>query len=1685
AAAAAAAAAASHHSHHHHKKARKEKKKRKHEKSNSSNTVAVSDSDGEEKKKSSSSATATATTTTPTTPPPSAPPTSQPVLVDAPESDEGETKDSDGGTPSTTAPPIPVTESTTKSKAKKSIYTRPQIPDNKVGCGKCGYVGHLTYQCRNFLQANPTKAVVLDVSSTSSPSSDDDTDTPLQQLAREEINREKQKKEPKTSAKSEKQEKPKRKRHRSPSTNSSSESESESKSSKRKRHHKHRHHSHSSCTVFFVIVFLLFSLSHSIRIPLTGDNWFITDNRSYSAQGQIPGTIHTILLAANQITEPYWDFNDINQRSLVYSSWIFTKNFSLTADFLTSTQFILHFDQIDTVANITLNQCFLGQTNSMFIPYTFNVIRSCLQFNNQLRIDFQSPVLYALNQAKAYNDSVPPDCTPDVQHGECHVQFIRKEPCSFSWDWGPAFAPIGIPGDLFLEAKAYNDSVPPDCTPDVQHGECHVQFIRKEPCSFSWDWGPAFAPIGIPGDLFLEGTNHTDMFIQLESINVASYQSSVNKWQVDVLLSSNNDLFDCQFKFILENTSFIYETSIRFDHNLSISLLIPDQDIQLWWPNGYGEQRLYKLSIYNQEQFIGSRTIGFRTVELIQHDYGSTINGTSFYFLINYQPIFIKGSNWIPADAFQERVTDEQLERLLRSAQLANMNMLRIWGGGIYERNSFYEIADRLGIMLWHDFMFACSLYPIDDLFLKNVHDEVIYQVKRLQSHASIVLWAGNNENEAAVAQNWYDVSEEQMPKVKDDYRKLYVDIIMNSVKEVDKGNNRPFVTSSPSNGLETIKENYIAKDPGDPLYGDVHFYGYQNDSWDPTTYPITRFLSETGIQSLPSLDTWYQATNDTSNLNMNSSFVLHREHSQNQITAMIYHIQSNLPIPITDDSLKNFTHWIYLSQINQAMTLKSISDVCRVHSSVNMINPNTSQGHTMGLMYWQINDIWQAPTWSSIEYSLKWKMAHYYVKHIWDWGPAFAPIGIPGDLFLEGTNHTDIFIQLESVNVASYQSSVNKWQVDVLLSSNNDLFDCQLKFILENTSFIYDTSIRFDHNLSISLLIPDQDIQLWWPNGYGDQKLYKLSIYNQEEFIGSRTIGFRTVELIQHDYGSTINGTSFYFLVNYQSIFIKGSNWIPADAFQERVTDEQLERLLRSAQLANMNMLRIWGGGIYERNSFYEIADRLGIMLWHDFMFACSLYPIDDLFLKNVHDEVIYQVKRLQSHTSIVLWAGNNENEAAVAQNWYDVSEEKMPKVKDDYRKLYVDIIMNSVKEVDKGNNRPFVTSSPSNGLETIKENYIAKDPGDPLYGDVHFYGYQNDSWDPTTYPITRFLSETGIQSLPSLDTWYQATNDTSNLNMNSSFLLHREHSQNQITAMIYHIQSNLPVPITNDSLKNFTQWIYLSQINQAMTLKSISDVCRVHSSVNMINPNTSQGHTMGLMYWQINDIWQAPTWSSIEYSLKWKMAHYYVKHMYESVYPIVILTPYLANLTDENARISFYVINDLLNETHGQLMCSIHTLNKFSVQLSIAYDVVLDLTSMQHVANLSYTSLMKRTSCSNDDNCILHCSFDYNHNHYIDQTLFLTQPKNYQLYQPNLHIENIQQITSTDIVIRITATRPALFVWLDISANRSGYFSKNGFHMFEPMITVTFHSWIPITDFDRANFDLRISSLFDVTQP
>ena len=239
-----------------------------------------------------------------------------------------------------------------------------------------------------------------------------------------------------------------------------------------------------------------------------------------------------------------------------------------------------------------------------------------------------------------------------------------------------------------------------------------------------------------------------------------------------------------------------------------------------------------------------------------------------------------------------------------------------------------------------------------------------------------------------------------------------------------------------------------------------------------------------------------------------------------------------------------------------------------------------------------------------------------------------------------------------------------------------------------------------------------------------------------------------------------------------------------------------------------------------------------------------------------------------------------------------------------------------------------------------------------------------------------------------------------------------------------------------------------------------------------------------MGFMYWQINDIWQAPTWATIEYGLKWKMGHYYAQHMFEPVYLIPILTPYLAKVTDENARISLYLINELIDGTRGRTMCSFLSLDKFAVRSSVAYDVSTDTPSVKHIADLPYATVMKTAGCSNESQCLIHCTYNSTQDD-IGQTLFLTRPKNYQLYQPNLRIETVKQVSPTEVSITISATLPALFVWLDFSNNTIGYFSRNGFHMFQPTRTVSFYSWSPISDAISENLNITIRSLFDVTQP
>lgn len=183
------------------------------------------------------------------------------------------------------------------------------------------------------------------------------------------------------------------------------------------------------------VYLLLFCIVDANRISLSGNDWMITDKVNMTAQGSVPGTVHTILLAAKMIPDPYFQFNDVNLRFLVKRDWLFRKNFTLSSDFIACNKISIYLDQIDTIANITINQCLIGKTTNMYRQYVFPVPSGCLRTNNFIEIHFQSPISYALEQSIIYNTTLPPVCPPDCQHGECLVQFIRKEPCSFSWDW--------------------------------------------------------------------------------------------------------------------------------------------------------------------------------------------------------------------------------------------------------------------------------------------------------------------------------------------------------------------------------------------------------------------------------------------------------------------------------------------------------------------------------------------------------------------------------------------------------------------------------------------------------------------------------------------------------------------------------------------------------------------------------------------------------------------------------------------------------------------------------------------------------------------------------------------------------------------------------------------------------------------------------------------------------------------------------------------------------------------------------------------------------------------------------------------------------------------------------------------------------------------------------------------------
>ncbi|VVC90585.1 unnamed protein product [Leptidea sinapis] len=708
----------------------------------------------------------------------------------------------------------------------------------------------------------------------------------------------------------------------------------------------------------FCVLFLLFNgllnnySVHCIEIvDLTSNGnviWSLGNkNKSISVAGSVPGGVYTDLEKAGIIDNVLFGFNDVLTRWIAYDYWTYTGRFLLSQDSLNYNVTKLVLEGVDTVAFLELNGSPIGTTENMFVRYVFDVKQYIKVGENELTINFLSPVEAAKVRSDKYFTA--PNCVPDVYNGECHANQLRKMQASFSWDWGPAFPSVGIWKPLTIEL--YNEAI-----------------IRSV-------------------------TTHIDKNGSLWDLKIVAYLET-RSTRIKGYLTANLSVNAKQYVTIRNDVNVLARDDGTAEAGLNFT--ISENVVSLWWPNGFGDQPLYdlKVSLHNQdsdeELSVKHIKIGFRTVELVEEDASNILgnttagNGLTFYFKVNDYPLFMKGSNWIPANILPELGSDKNtIDDLLLAARDAHMAMLRVWGGGIYESDYFYQKCDELGILIWQDFLFACSMYPADAEFLNTVKQEIEQNVIRLQHHASIAVWAGNNENEVALRGDWYG-TKQQFDRYKEDYIKLYVHTIKPIVETLDPG--RRYLVSSPSNGRKSEEDGYIAENPYDSNYGDTHYYNYFADNWDANIYPGTRFASEYGFQSFPSAKTLQTASNDQNDFHLDSKFIRHRQHSPGGNTYIKEQIARHLHLD--DNDPKYFEKFIFYSQISQAMSMKSETEYYR---------QSQSDWYTMGALYWQLNDVWQAPSWSGIEYGGKWKMLHYFAMNF------FSPVLVSPRLTLAG----------------------------------------------------------------------------------------------------------------------------------------------------------------------------------------------------------------------------------------------------------------------------------------------------------------------------------------------------------------------------------------------------------------------------------------------------------------------------------------------------------------------------------------------------------------------------------------------------------------------------------------------------------------------------------------------------------
>lgn len=463
--------------------------------------------------------------------------------------------------------------------------------------------------------------------------------------------------------------------------------------------------------------------------------------------------------------------------------------------------------------------------------------------------------------------------------------------------------------------------------------------LRKPACDFGWDWNIALAPFGIYGLMQVVPSRAA----RIDSVMVAQTHAQ-GAVVLDVTVTTAHHTGDV-------TATIAGQTVSASPENGTARLRFTIQNPDLWWPAGQGEQPLYDLTVTAGE-VQAHRRIGLREIALVTTPDAA---GLGFKFRVNGRDVFCKGANWIPADALAGRITDAKTRDLLQSAVDANMNMIRVWGGGRYERDSFYDTCDELGLLVWQDFMFACNLYPSTPDFLAEVTAEVAENVGRIQHHACLALWCGDNELIGAL--NWYEVSRKDRDRYLVNYDRLNR-AIETALKATDPA--AIWWPSSPSPGLMSFGDAW--HDDGS---GDMHFWSVWHEGRDFDHYRdvAPRFCSEFGFQSYPSMNAIRRFTGPQ---DQNIAAPVLESHQKNK--------GGNARIAETMFRYfrwpKHFDDFVYLSQIQQGLAIKTAVTHWR-----------SLKPHCMGTLIWQLNDTWPVCSWASLDHGGDWKLMHHMAR--------------------------------------------------------------------------------------------------------------------------------------------------------------------------------------------------------------------------------------------------------------------------------------------------------------------------------------------------------------------------------------------------------------------------------------------------------------------------------------------------------------------------------------------------------------------------------------------------------------------------------------------------------------------------------------------------------------------------------